>query len=312
MKGMSVRFGLLFLAVCSPLVACFVREGYTRNSRITAPNQETAALVLNESLNNDPQLPRTSTTNRRDALLHFQASLLALNVAGSPRLVQASAESPKTILVTGANSGIGLEACKRIAATQPQSTLLLACRTIQKAQAATETIGGNSIPLACDLSNLASIAACVQEIQTQRSIGRIDTLCLNAGLARNAGATDCLRTVDGWELTIGVNHVGHFYLRHLLQPLLAPQGRIVITASGVHDPESPGGAQGIPATLGDLQGLVSVGRGCEMIDGGAFNGDKAYKDSKVCHFVREVQRHFLANMQRSFVMYYLLRNCKGG
>jgi protochlorophyllide reductase len=54
-----------------------------------------------------------------------------------------------------------------------------------------------------------------------------------------------------------------------------------VTASGVHDPESPGGQQGALATLGDLKGLEQNGRSCEMIDGGTFNADKAYKDSKV-------------------------------
>lgn len=54
-----------------------------------------------------------------------------------------------------------------------------------------------------------------------------------------------------------------------------------MTASGVHDPESPGGQQGEKATLGDLKGLEQDGRSCEMLDGGAFSADKAYKDSKV-------------------------------
>lgn len=61
-----------------------------------------------------------------------------------------------------------------------------------------------------------------------------------------------------------------------------------MTASGVHDPESPGGAQGVPAGLGDLAGLEQDGKACEMIDGSAFNPDKAYKDSKV----RNVGGHF--------------------
>jgi protochlorophyllide reductase len=63
--------------------------------------------------------------------------------------------------------------------------------------------------------------------------------------------------------------------------MLQTDARIVVTASGVHDPESPGGAQGTPATLGALQGLETDGRACTMIDGGSFNPDKAYKDSKV-------------------------------
>lgn len=58
-------------------------------------------------------------------------------------------------------------------------------------------------------------------------------------------------------------------------------GRIVVTASGVHDPASPGGAQGEKASLGDLTGFRDQGKNFEMVDGGPFNADKAYKDSKV-------------------------------
>jgi NAD(P)-dependent dehydrogenase (short-subunit alcohol dehydrogenase family) len=86
---------------------------------------------------------------------------------------------------------------------------------------------------------------------------------------------------------VGVNHFGHFYLNHLLTSQLARDGKIVVTGSSVHDPDSPGGAQGVPATLGDLKGLQMEGKDCEMIDGTAFNADKAYKDSKVGTFVFE-------------------------
>jgi hypothetical protein len=63
--------------------------------------------------------------------------------------------------------------------------------------------------------------------------------------------------------------------------MMTSDGHIVVTASSVHDPESPGGAQGIPATLGNLDGLRLQGKDCEMLDGNPFNADKAYKDSKV-------------------------------
>ena len=57
------------------------------------------------------------------------------------------------------------------------------------------------------------------------------------------------RTVDGFEKTIGTNHLGHFYLHSLLEPKIVQSkvgGKVVITASSVHDPESPGGKQGGP------------------------------------------------------------------
>lgn len=64
----------------------------------------------------------------------------------------------------------------------------------------------------------------------------------------------------------------------------------------VHDPDSPGGAQGSKATLGSLQGLekaVADGTGqFDMVDGNEFDPDKAYKDSKLCNvfFMRELQK----------------------
>ncbi len=61
----------------------------------------------------------------------------------------------------------------------------------------------------------------------------------------------------------------------------------------VHDPESPGGAQGSTATLGDLSGLekmVNDGIPFDMIDGGEYDADKAYKDSKVRRFTFKFRR----------------------
>jgi protochlorophyllide reductase len=200
---------------------------------------------------------------------------------------------PRTYVITGATSGIGMEACKLLARNNgPQDTIVLVGRTLQRAQEAVEivrqaTTAGSTntaqlVPAECDLASLRSIDQFVNVFLARQQQSPIDTLCLNAGLSRNTNAQDCRRTTDGYELTVGVNHFGHYYLTRLLLPRLNREsGRIVVTASGVHDPESPGGAQGETATLGNLAGLERLGRDCEMIDGGSFNADKAYKDSKV-------------------------------
>lgn len=85
----------------------------------------------------------------------------------------------------------------------------------------------------CDLSSSASIRACAERWSAR---GRpIDVLVLNAG-AQFVGDTQPRRTADGFELTVGVNHLGHFLLTNLLLPSVeasTKQPRIVVTASEV-------------------------------------------------------------------------------
>lgn len=252
-----------------------------------------------------------SGKNRRDFFLQSQqqiSTIVFTSLVLGNNVAHAEETSPsteivtklKTIVITGANSGIGFQACKRLVAQG--HTIILACRSINKAQDAAERIQndenivptGKLIPAECNLADMESIK---RFVETFAPSTKVDALCLNAGVARNTAASDCARTKDGFELTVGVNHFGHFYLNHLMLPYLANDGRIVVTASSVHDPESPGGAQGVPATLGSLSGLQQLGKKCEMIDGNPFNADKAYKDSKLCNvlFTRELQRRLAMN-----------------
>lgn len=195
--------------------------------------------------------------SRRDVLVKAGGVALASVLATSRQPQLAIAAPPpqrQTIIITGANSGIGYEACKRLATKGHR--LVLACRTEAKAQAAVDSIieegfpnevstSAMLIPAACDLANKASIKSFVNNIPSLLGgDDKIDCLCLNAGISRNTEATDVARTADGFEQTIGINHFGHFYLNSLLLPKIQSNtGRIVITASGVHDPASPGGKQ---------------------------------------------------------------------
>jgi len=183
----------------------------------------------------------------------------------------------------------------------------LACRTKAKGEAARKEIldqvetmkkgglpAGEVVAMECDLASLKSIR---QFAADWKALGKsLDVLVCNAGLSLSTAAKPPPpTTADGFEITVGTNHLGHFLLCNLLLPELErspdPHPRIVITASQVHDPESAGGNVGSKATLGNMDGLAK-GSGWEMVDGGAFDGDKAYKDSKLCNvlFTREMQR----------------------
>jgi protochlorophyllide reductase len=206
----------------------------------------------------------------------------------------------KTILLTGCNSGIGFEAARILA--RQGNTIIMACRTLGKATDAAQKIQAETstaklIPAECDLASLESIRQFVKDLPATVE-GGLDVVCYNAGLCLNTDDPKIQRTADGFELTVGTNHLGHFYLHHLLLPTInKSDGRIVITASGVHDPDSPGGGVGKTATLGNLEGFERDGKNFEMVDGQPYNGDKAYKDSKLCNvlFCRELQRRLSAS-----------------
>jgi protochlorophyllide reductase len=79
--------------------------------------------------------------------------------------------------------------------------------------------------------------------------------------------------------------------------------RLVVTASSVHDPDTPGGNVGPGATLGDLKGFVDFleqGQRFAMVDGGAYDADKAYKDSKLLNvlFTEEMTRRLEGGRSR--------------
>eukprot|EP00550_Attheya_septentrionalis_P002125 CAMPEP_0198290808 /NCGR_PEP_ID=MMETSP1449-20131203/8539_1 /TAXON_ID=420275 /ORGANISM="Attheya septentrionalis, Strain CCMP2084" /LENGTH=326 /DNA_ID=CAMNT_0043989357 /DNA_START=47 /DNA_END=1027 /DNA_ORIENTATION=+ len=208
-----------------------------------------------------------------------------------------------TVVITGSSQGVGLEAAK-ILLTEGH-TVIHACRNQERAQVAADGAGGG-IPLVCDLADFSSIRAFAATLKAS-PYGKIDVLCLNAGMSPSPQATTPKLTKDGYEECIGTNHLGHFLLANLLQQDQLVEGaRIVVTASSIHDPKAPGGNIGgiNGATLGDLSGLgIRLDREPNndtetlpvMIDGSMeYSGTKVYKDSKLCNilFCREALKRW--------------------
>jgi len=144
------------------------------------------------------------------------------------------------IAITGSSQGIGLDAAKRMVAEG--HTVYHACRSTERAAVAAAGAGGG-VPMVCDLADLDSVRSFAETLRA--TAPQLDVLCCNAGVSPSTKATVAERTAQGFEVTVGTNHIGHFALAALLEPELAKtKGLVVITASSVHDPEQPGGAVG--------------------------------------------------------------------
>ncbi|MCS5705795.1 SDR family NAD(P)-dependent oxidoreductase [Synechococcus sp. FGCU-3] len=204
----------------------------------------------------------------------------------------AAATAQRHVLLTGGSSGIGLEAAKQLLEAGHRLTVL--CRDGATGDRLRTELGAQVASPICDLADLTSVERCAAQLV--EAAQPIDTLVLNAGL-QYSGAKEPRWSAQGFELTIAVNHLAHQALLQRLLVLLE-QGkapRLVVTASEVHDPKSGGGKVGRPAGVGSLVGLRQ-GAGAAMLDGSAFDAEKAYKDSKLCNLLmaREAARRWQA------------------
>lgn len=143
--------------------------------------------------------------------------------------------SGRVAVVTGANSGLGLQVATDLAGAGAR--VVMACRNPERAAAAIERVRattprGTVEFLELDLGDLASVQRAAEELSSRTD--RLDILGNNAGLM----ATDESRTEDGFETQFGVNHLGHFALTGRLLPLLRATigARIVSHSSVGHRP----------------------------------------------------------------------------
>ena len=139
----------------------------------------------------------------------------------------------KIVLITGANRGIGKETTRALA--KKGATIVMACRNLEKAEPVGEMIQAESKNpnikvMKLDLASLESVRSFTQEFKARYQ--QLNVLINNAGVF-------CMKreeTEEGFELTIGVNHLGHFLLTHELLPILekTAEARIINLSSNAH------------------------------------------------------------------------------
>jgi NAD(P)-dependent dehydrogenase (short-subunit alcohol dehydrogenase family) len=144
-------------------------------------------------------------------------------------------QTGRTILITGANSGLGLRSAEALA--KAGARVLLGCRNAERAEAARAAVASGAtgpapevVPM--DLSDLDSVQAAAERLDDE--LEHLDVLMNNAGVM----AVPRGRTAQGFETQLGTNHLGHFALTGRLLPTLrrAAAPRVVTISSFGHKP----------------------------------------------------------------------------
>ncbi|XP_026448514.1 protochlorophyllide reductase-like isoform X1 [Papaver somniferum] len=234
--------------------------------------------------------------NQRNGSIRAQTAVM------TPATNRASQEKKKTlrkgsVVITGASSGLGLATAKALAETGKWH-VIMACRDFLKAERAAKSAGmskENYTIMHLDLSSLDSVRQFVDNFR--QSSRPLDVLVNNAAVYQPT-AREPAFTAEGFELSVGTNHLGHFLLSRLLMDDLNksdyPSKRLIIVGSITGNTNTLAGNVPPKANLGDLRGLAGGLNGLNssaMIDGGNFDGAKAYKDSKICNMLTMQEFH---------------------
>lgn len=148
-------------------------------------------------------------------------------------------ETDRFVIVTGATSGLGQRVAETLAG-DPRFSVIVTSRSLATAEAVAHRIGARGMSL--DLASLSSVRTFASEVAALTGGRPLHALVANAGIQVVQRST----TADGFETTFGVNHIGNVALiEELLRATGAP-ARLVLVASGVHDPDQ---RTGMPAPL---------------------------------------------------------------
>jgi len=186
-------------------------------------------------------------------------------------------DNVKTIIITGGNTGLGYECAKNIGQDCKTNHIILACRNSQKANDAvksliSETGNPNIRSLELDLSSLESIRRFASEFVSLNLPPLYAVVC-NAGIQIVNGTQ---YTNDGFEMTFGVNHLGHFLLVNLLLGEMADTGKVVFVSSDTHDPLQK---TGMPEPIYEKAEWLAYPDKSNV----SFSGTRRYTTSKLCN-----------------------------
>jgi protochlorophyllide reductase len=229
----------------------------------------------------------------------------------------------RMVVVTGASSGLGLW-CTKALIDKGNHFVICGVRDVAKMDKAAKELGipkDSYLPLRLELGSLESVKNFAKNIKLFSPGRPIDHLVCNAAVYRPTDPNPAW-TDDGFEMSFGVNHLGQFLLVQLLLPDLkkknedlkskkssAKKARVCWVGSITGNNNTIGGGLVYPrAEVGELQGLKQ-GPGAPMVNGGKFDGAKAYKDSKALNMMTVTELHKRFNYDTDIVFTSMYPGC---
>lgn len=192
-------------------------------------------------------------------------------------------QTGKTVIITGANSGLGYYCAEAIARSGQGWHIIIASRNLLTVEEAVRTLMAKTeYPyiegMILDLASLASVRQFAQDF-IARELPPLQAIVCNAGIQI---VSDTLYTEDGFEMTFGVNHLGHFLLVNLLLPQLSDRSRIVFVSSDTHNPKT---STGMPYPQYQEAKLLAFPADNDNDTNIGNTGRRRYTTSKLCNIL---------------------------
>lgn len=198
-------------------------------------------------------------------------------------MMQTPIKASKTVIITGGNSGLGYYCAQAIAQSCTNWQIIIASRNLPRVEEAVQQLTAETNysfieGMTLDLASLASVRQFVQDFQT-REHPPLEAIVCNAGVQIVSGTR---YTEDGFEMTFGINHLGHFLLVNLLLPQLSDRSRIVFVSSDTHNPETN---TGMPHPNYQDANALAFGTGDDNQMDMRTVGRVRYTTSKLCNLL---------------------------